>query len=481
MDVAIVAAEANPRLPHALDALLLLDRTLHPSAAPGFETLDPQNATRLFAREPAPSSTYPDIIVDLSGGSTTHKPRRASARTLVPAFDGRAEEGALWSALLDERAPFLSLLEPAAGLEHDIGLPALETPSHLYKCAASIAAHLIDGIARALTGISASRQPGRYLDPAPQLSVFAPARFFGRALAAQAQRVLRWRLSLGPQWFVAWRAAPLNPPLPPGRIDISDWQILRDDGARYYADPFVIARGQRRYVFVEEFPYATGRGVLSCFEISDTGVLSRPRPVLERAFHLSYPHLIEVGSEIYLLPEASQSGRLTLYRADPFPDRWVEVAEIASRPLHDATIAKINGTYWMFATEQIPGGSSWDRLVLYSAPTLTGPWLPHPDSPVLLDARAARPAGTLFTHGGALWRPAQDCTGGYGSALTLARIDRLDKTGFAQTPVHTVRFGRPQHVLGPHTYNRGAGLEVLDVFMPRAKLTTAVSTAQTER
>ena len=56
----------------------------------------------------------------------------------------------------------------------------------------------------------------------------------------------------------------------------------------------------------------------------------------------------------------------------------------------------------------------------------------------------------------------QDCTHGYGRALRLARVDRLDPERFAQT--FTARIGSSPLWPGGrlHTLNRTGALEVID-------------------
>jgi len=82
---------------------------------------------------------------------------------------------------------------------------------------------------------------------------------------------------------------------------------------------------------------------------------------------------------------------------------------------------------------------------------------------VLLDFAAARPAGAMFQHDGALIRLAQDCRGGYGAGLSFARVDRLDEQGFAQTIVGHVA-PRTRKTRGLHTYNRAGDVEVIDLY-----------------
>jgi hypothetical protein len=90
---------------------------------------------------------------------------------------------------------------------------------------------------------------------------------------------------------------------------------------------------------------------------------------------------------------------------------------------------------------------------------------------VLIDAACARPAGDVFATGGKLYRPVQDCSRGYGAALGIAQITRLDGGGFEQEVVGRLSFGAASCVLGPHTLNRaacaGGVLETIDLFAPK--------------
>ena len=192
------------------------------------------------------------------------------------------------------------------------------------------------------------------------------------------------------------------------------------------------------------------------------------RVVLEEAFHLSYPVILRHGGANYMLPEMSAATRVQLYRADPFPDRWrPDAVLLEGCRLADATPILHEGRWWLFATANDDGGSSWDQLHLFHAPDLLGPWRPHVGNPVLIDAGAARPAGHMWHEDGVLMRPAQDCRRGYGDGLAICRIDRLDEGGYRQTVVR--RIEAPPGVggaTGIHTLNRAAGWEVVDLKVP---------------
>lgn len=464
--VSLVPSQATAfSVPVALRLLLLLDRTLHGGAVSDLDA-----AAGALLADGSAAAPAADVIVDLTGeASDDNATAPAGSRRLVPLFDGAPGEAGLWSALLDRRAPQLQLADRRRGMLLEIGLPALETPLRLTASANAVLARLQEGIVQAVADL------GRPAASHPNGPVCAPSgvRVLGCAaavLSGKAARVLGRILKTGPQWAVAMCPVLPGPRLPPAPLDAGGWTFLCDDGARYFADPFLSAAGGDRHLFVEEYPYATGRGLISVCALDASGRPGRPRPVLEAAHHLSYPQILEDDGALYMLPEAAASGRLTLYRAERFPDRWQPVADLLDLPVHDATVIRHEGVWWMFAATQAGASSTWDALSLFSAPSLLGPWTAHARNPVLLDAAQARPAGDMFVADGHLWRPAQDCTDGYGAGMTLARIDRLDASGFAQSAVHRWRARRPAGLLGPHTWNVGAGISAIDLFGPRRAL-----------
>ena len=54
--------------------------------------------------------------------------------------------------------------------------------------------------------------------------------------------------------------------------------------------------------------------------------------------------------------------------------------------------------------------------------------------------------------------------------MTLALIDRLDGMGYTQSAAVSWHALETSDILGPHNWNSGSGLEVVDLFAPRRKL-----------
>lgn len=466
----IADRRAATRRPPSLDILLELERVLSGRARPWLADVVPATSGAALSNTAlADAAASFELLVDLTSPDVL--PGAAGIRALTPLLDGLPLERGLWNALLDRRAPLISLHDSHSGDTLPVALPAIEAPHRLLESAEAVLTHVLRattaGIDRIAAGGSLVAMP---VSPPPQShrsrSRLAPA-FFTDRIARKARSAIAERLGRAPVWQTAWRKATTRTH-PPGLLDATRFRRLADDGQRYYADPFVFAHDGVTHLFVEELPYATGRGILSHTILQGDGQpVAPPVPVFETAHHLSYPQVFAADGQIWMLPEGAASGRLDLYRADPFPMHWSHHATLVDAPLHDATIFRHGNRWWITAGLALEGASSWDTLVIYSADRLSGPWRPHPSNPVLVDARSARPAGGVYQHDGALWRPAQDCTAGYGSALSLCRIDRLDEIGFAQSLVTTLRFGREGECAGPHTLNFGGGIEVVDLFAPR--------------
>jgi hypothetical protein len=236
-----------------------------------------------------------------------------------------------------------------------------------------------------------------------------------------------------------------------------------DDGGHFYADPFPFEWQGRHFIFVEDYPHAAGKAVISVMEVGETGATPTPRQVLEEPYHLSYPQVFERDGAIWMLPEASAGNRLTLYRAERFPDRWArEAILLDGMAISDATLLEEGGRLWLFATDRDGHGSTSDTLAVFHAPSLKGPWTPHRMNPILIDRRKARPGGAFQRIGGRIVLPVQDGTKGYGGGLGLSELLQLDEDGVRLSDPVPVRPEGDWPYPQIHTLNRAGRLEVID-------------------
>jgi hypothetical protein len=109
------------------------------------------------------------------------------------------------------------------------------------------------------------------------------------------------------------------------------------------------------------------------------------------------------------------------------------------------------------------GASSWDGLAVLRADDPLRGWRLTGSGAVLVDVRAARPAGEIVRRADHWLRPVQDCSLGYGSALGIARIDALGEGLFGQTLLASLHPRPEWNAVGVHTLNAAAGIEVIDI------------------
>ncbi|RZI40225.1 hypothetical protein EGT07_24390 [Herbaspirillum sp. HC18] len=287
---------------------------------------------------------------------------------------------------------------------------------------------------------------------------------FGRKLLAKLRGRSHWQ-----QWMLLYRSekSGVHPD------DFANFRQLVPPDDRFWADPFVVEHEGRHAIFIEELEYTDNTGYLSVirFDDEDNPVLP-PVPILKKPYHLSYPHVFSDGGVLYMIPETCQNGTIELYRSVRFPDKWEFVMNLMEG-IHavDTTVWKHNGKYWLFANvAETRGASTCDELFLYfSDALLSDRWQPHPCSPIVSDVRCARPAGRIFEKDGSWFRPAQDCSGSYGRAVQIQRIEHIDEFMYAETPAGRIDADWDKDIVCTHTLSRAGRLTCIDGMMVRKK------------
>ncbi len=440
-------------LPSALALLFTLERLIY--GLPDDDQVSTADATglaRFLATRPEPA----ELVLDFTAGVP-----RAGERTWQVTFDGVAGEAAALGALVQGRTPEVAIIDASTRAEIVSGHPGTETKSILVLAFQDVLARTTTLIGSALHCATAP-QPAR-LPRSGTLSTQAITRF---AVHSLSRALAGWLYRLcynAPHWRVGWRFVDGPDTIDLRSHPIDGWRELPDDRRRFYADPFPVAANGRTYLFVEEFEHQARRGIISAVEFNESGPVGKPRPVLEASFHLSYPFVFGHRGEMWMVPESCAAGTIDLYRAAPFPDRWIKEATlVAGLVASDATLLEHAGRWWMFATVRDDGGAYSDALCIWSSHDILGPWQPHRQNPLVVDIATARPAGHIVRRGGKLIRPFQDCREGYGSALGLAEITRLDEEGFAQRVETILRPGPIWPGRRLHTLNRAGRLECID-------------------
>lgn len=431
----------------ALSLIFALERRLfHLEGASPLAPLDPAALPKLPGK--------PDIRFELS---------RALGEGL-PLFVGECTGAASLPAALMTREAFGLSFRAEDGTCAAQGVPAISDPDSLWRSLQEVGVRIATLMLMAADG-HANLRP---LLPPPKLQPrVSPARFFitafMRKLLARAlpQRFRQdhWRIGLRPR-----PAAPLAGEA----LSLHGFHWIKDDGARYYADPVLIEHEGRSFLFLEEYPYASARGVIAYTELLPSGeVAFTPRVIVERKGHLSFPIIFRHEGDFYMMPENAGEGHLPLYRARRFPDQWEELEPLVKAPLHDTTLMEQDGRFWLLANRAVQDGSSCDVMVAYSASSPLGPYTPHPANPLLMDARVTRGGGAVIRQNEKRLRFSQDCCAGYGRFLRVNQLQATPSGAVQITPL--AEWHPPGTLAGLHSYASTARFEAIDVLCGRGQ------------
>lgn len=240
---------------------------------------------------------------------------------------------------------------------------------------------------------------------------------------------------------------------------------------RLWADPHVVFRDGKYYIYLEEMLFSKPRGFISVIVMDPDGTHEKPTPVLERDYHLSYPFVFEWRNELYMVPESCQNRTIELYKCSRFPDRWeLHHNVMAGVAAVDSTLFHHNGKWWLFANmAETPGVNICDELYLFhSDDPVDGRWTPHPKNPIVSDVRRSRPAGRICERNGRLYRPSQDSALSGGFGIRINEITTINENDYEEVEVCLVEPKWKDGLLGVHTFSNAHELTVVDALQRRS-------------
>jgi hypothetical protein len=233
---------------------------------------------------------------------------------------------------------------------------------------------------------------------------------------------------------------------------------------RYYADPFVIKKNDDYFVFIEEVIYEEQKGHISYFKINKSGNYNLPKKILENKYHMSYPFIFEFEKNYYMIPETSENRSIDLYKCKKFPDQW-EFKKTIIKNINavDSTLLRKDNKWWLFTSIQFMESSPNDSLSIFYSDNLFGDkWMPLPKNPVISNAKKSRSAGRIFKLNGEYYRPAQDCTDGYGKGIIFNKIITLNESEYYEETVESIYSKYDNSIEGVHTFDQSEEFRILD-------------------
>ena len=240
---------------------------------------------------------------------------------------------------------------------------------------------------------------------------------------------------------------------------------------RFWADPNVIYKNGKYFIFFEEFYYSEKYGHISVIEIDKDGKYSTPKIILKQNYHLSYPSFFKFNDELFFIHGSikESSSCIDLFKCIEFPYKWEFYDTLIDNiVVCDTTMFFHNGKWWIFAcAANVDGTSNSSELVLYySNNPLSKKWIPHPKNPIVSDIQNARPAGSFFESNNKIIRPGQNCLNIYGHGFSFNEITKLNETEYEERQLESFEPWNGD-IIGLHTFNRVHDCIVIDVRIKR--------------
>jgi len=248
------------------------------------------------------------------------------------------------------------------------------------------------------------------------------------------------------------------------------WHKIIPPKEVFQADPFILYKDGKHYVFYEELKFEDYHGYLAVAELdTKQGKLINAKTILKLDYHLSYPQVFEENGIFYMIPESAENRTVDLFECTSFPYQWEKKQTLLDDiQAVDSTLLRTHNTTYLFTSEKVTGANFDDELCIYKSQNLlTQPFTKVYQQPVISDVSNARMAGKFMQKNNEIYRIAQDCGKRYGYRANINKIIQIEN-GYKEEKVETINPGKS--VLGFHTYNEDHGIAVADMLIARFDL-----------
>ncbi len=277
------------------------------------------------------------------------------------------------------------------------------------------------------------------------------------------------------QWNIGLARVDIAALIHNGNHDIEYKWLPMKASDRFFADPFIFKNEDGNInIIYEDYSYGDQYGKISLTTVDHKFNPVFQKEMLDTQSHLSYPYVFVEAGKTYILPEASKTGVLSCYEYDFERKELVNKMDIIKGlPLLDSTILKHDDKYWLFATKR--GEDSNNKLYIYYADQMEGPYTPHAGNPVKNSLNGSRPAGNFIKIDGKIYRPSQNCYEYYGKSVTINKIVLLNKDEFLEEPVLEIRSPKNSRFnYAMHTINLLDDVIVIDGLKRRLMIGTQI-------
>lgn len=218
----------------------------------------------------------------------------------------------------------------------------------------------------------------------------------------------------------------------------------------FQADPFIIEKADKLYVFYEAFSFRNSKGTLRC-RILDRELTEIDDVKLEGFddlnCHLSFPFLIHINDQLFMIPESSERKEVILFQSVEFPVRWKKIKVLISdTEVTDNVFLTINETCYLLSTTMD------NEIIIHSAENIYGQWQRIAPS-LKVSNHHHRGAGAPYLVDNKMYFLTQECTPEtYGKSIYIKELVTLSNTVFDESLIEKIN-SSINHSDGVHTLN----------------------------
>jgi hypothetical protein len=220
-------------------------------------------------------------------------------------------------------------------------------------------------------------------------------------------------------------------------FETKDWTLIKSfkskkirtskEHIHTQADPFLFVEEDALYVFYESQSIDC-YGVIKAFKTTDLVTFEDLGIILDIGSHSSYPYLFKYNGNIYMIPETSQLGEVSLYKFEAFPYSLKKCKTLINKPCFDSSLYREEKKWFLFTTDST-------GLNIFYTDNLEDDWCSHPMNPLSLDSAYSRNGGGIVRIDNELYRVAQDCSGEYGRKLYFMKILELSENNYTEVQI----------------------------------------------
>ena len=218
----------------------------------------------------------------------------------------------------------------------------------------------------------------------------------------------------------------------------------------FQADPFIVEKADKLYVFYEAFSFRNSKGTLRC-RVLDRELTEIDDVKLEGfddlKCHLSFPFLIHINDQLFMIPESSERKEVILFQSVEFPARWKKIKVLISdTEVTDNVFLTINETCYLLSTTMD------NEIIIHSAENIYGQWQRIAPS-LKVSNHHHRGAGAPYLVDNKMYFLTQECTPEtYGKSIYIKELVTLSNTVFDESLIEKIN-SSINHSDGVHTLN----------------------------